>query len=704
MAVRGSLVKRFVWVYCVIVLLFAVVVLWTAVKITTERDEWLAVSASMQRKGREKMPERGNIYSDNGSLISTTVPYYSLYMDTRVPALHQKGGELYKQNIDSLCYCLSMKFKDKSPAEYRNMIDRAYARGDGKLKLYPKRVSYIDLQEIKQFPLIRRGRYKSGFIPEEYVKRENLYGNLAGRTVGNIYGSGKGGQYGLEMYYDSILSGVPGYEEGIRAGNQWIYVPTQDAEPGVDLVTTIDIEIQDIAESILRDKLSQFKASKGCLVMMEVKTGQIKAIVNLMRNSDGTYSEGANMAVSDLSEPGSTFKIVSMAVALDNGLCDTADRMDICHGQYRFYDRVMNDHNWKTGGYDTLSMNEVIAYSSNVGVSRLIEEHYKDKPEEFVDAVLNTGFADDIELEIPGAVPPSIKHPDTYKYWSKVSLPWMSIGYVSQVPPIYTLNYYNAIANGGRMMRPYLVKQHVKDGVVLKEIKPEVLKSSICKSSTLGKLQGMLRSVVEFGTNRRYGSKHFAIAGKTGTAQLGYGTGGVVRHQVSFCGYFPADNPMYSCIVVVREPQAPPAAGAMAGDVFLKVAERVYAQKINCEIDDLARYDDSNDEEPNLPRVKNGSRKKTEHAMRRAGVRFDSDDDGDWVTTARVDDEVVETNNPMLDNLVPNVIGMGADDALYLMEKAGMYVQLYGRGRVVSQSIKAGQAVGRGSTVVLTLK
>lgn len=700
MAVRKSIRNRFYFIYTIIVIFFIMAVVRMFMIITVEREGWLRAAKRMERKNRIITPERGSIYSCNGELISVTMPYYHLYMDTRVEALHIKNGKRYKDNIDSLALCLSHKFKDKTPEQYKSMINTAYMNKVGRLKLYPRRVSYIDMLEVKKFPLFRDGRYESGFIPEEMSNRENLYGNLAGRTIGDIYGDGRGGQYGIELYYDSLLAGTPGEERGVRVGRKWVYVPVIAPELGCDIVTTIDVEMQDVCEKILKKKLEQIQAEYGCLVLMEVSTGEIKSMVNLGRGKDGTYRETWNMAVADLSEPGSTFKTVSMMVALENNVCDTSDLYWINHGTWKYGDRTMTDHNWRRGGYDTLSVSEILAYSSNVGTSRLIAENFANRETAFVEAVINSGFNKDLRIEIPGAAHPHIPLP-TSKTWSKAtSLPWMSIGYGVQIPPIYTLNFYNAIANNGTLVRPYLVKQIEKDGNVVMRNSPEVLKSSICKPSTLNKLKGMLEEVVEYGTAKANASKEFKIAGKTGTAQLYYGKGGVTKHQVSFCGYFPADKPLYSCIVVVKEPKMAPSAAFMSGAVFHDVAERVYSMAVKKHISSLERCQDKV-----LPEVKGGKRSVVEKAMKQADVDFERNA-GDWVTLEEnaEDMEFVENVCPTLDNRVPDVVGMGLSDAVYLMESAGLYVMTYGKGKVVRQSLRAGAQVSPGATVSLVLR
>ena len=706
MALRKSIVKRFTIVYVLVVVAFVAAGVRMFWIVTVERQEWMKEVNGLQRQDKDIDPERGNLFDADGRLITATIPYYRLFMDLSVGYYKtEKGQKVYRENIDSLSICLSRKFGDKSAREYRAMIDEAFLQKKTRLVLYPKSVSYIDLMEIKKFPLFRLGRYKSGLFAEESFNRENLFGSLANRTLGDVFASSGHGQYGLELRYDSLLAGEKGMARGHLVGRgNWVFVDEKPAKRGCDIYTTIDIEMQDICETVLREKLEVIKARNACLVLMEVKTGEIKSMVNLQRASNGSYFEGWNMAVADLSEPGSTFKTMSLMVALDHGVCDTADIVDLNHGVWMFHNAKMTDHNWRKGGYDSLSVAGILAQSSNVGVSRIIDENYKKDPMKFINAVTATGFADKIDVGVPGTAVPRIATPES-KSWSRVALPWMSIGYVVQVPPIYTLNFYNAIANGGKMMRPYLVKEIRRDGHVIERNSPQVVKSSICKASTLKKVQGMLEGVVEYGTAKTIASDLFPIAGKTGTAQLNYGKGGVTKHQVSFCGYFPADKPMYSCIVVVKEPEMPPAAAFMCGDVFKKVAERIYSQEVETDIADLERWKGDSIQLYNLPIVKGGARKEVEEAMKELNLKYEKDA-SDWISMSKSTEYagLIANSCPVLNNLVPNVVGMGAADAVYLLESCGMYVQLYGKGRVVKQSIMNGQNIVKGSTITLTLK
>ena len=334
MALRKSIVNRFTIVYIVIAAAFVAATVRMFSIVTIERNGWMEQVGNLKKADRDVVPERGNLYDADGRLITATIPYYHLYMDLGVGYYKsEKGRQYYYDNIDSLSICLSRKLGDKSAREYRAMIDAAFAKGNRRLKLYPRRVSYVDMVEIKQFPLFRIGRNKSGFFTEESFNRENLYGSLAKRTLGDIYGSDGRGQFGLELQFDSLLAGEKGRAKGHLVGNgRWVFVEEKAAKRGADIHTTIDIEMQDICETVLREKLDVIKAKNACVVLMEVKTGEIKAMVNLQRAGDGSYFEGWNMAVADLSEPGSTFKTMSLMVALDHNVCDTADTVNLNHG------------------------------------------------------------------------------------------------------------------------------------------------------------------------------------------------------------------------------------------------------------------------------------------------------------------------------------------------------------------------------------
>jgi cell division protein FtsI (penicillin-binding protein 3) len=587
---RKNIVLRFGIVYAIICLSFVAVVYKIAVIQFVERTQWMALAAQSKKTDIIVKPNRGNIYACDGRLMASSIPTYYVYMDLRVPALHEKEGKLFKENIDSVAFYLASFFNDKTAFAYKSTITNAYNTGKGELQLYPKRISYAQLKELKTFPLFRLGRNKSGLITKELLKRVKPFGSLASRTIGDIYADeSKGGKNGLELFFNQQLLGTPGVSIRQKVANT--YMETVEVEPidGMDITSTIDIDLQDIAEKALLDSLRSFDAGSGYVILMETHSGEVKAIVNMQQNADKSYTENKNGAVSDLVEPGSTFKVVSLLIALDDNKVKITDSINTGNGLYQYGTAIMKDHNANKGGYHTISVANVIHASSNVGISKIITRAYGHNPAEFVDRIYDMKLNEPMNLEIPGTAAPQINHPnDKSKYWSQTKLPWMSIGYESQIPPIYTLAFFNAIANNGKLIKPFFVKSISKNGQLIKSFETETIKEAICKPTTLRDMREVLLGVIEgkLGTAHNMKSKYVRIAGKTGTAQiskgaLGYKSGGKT-HQVSFCGYFPADDPQYTCIVVIREPRIGyPSGGKMAGSIFKNVAERTMALKSN---------------------------------------------------------------------------------------------------------------------------
>ncbi len=707
---RKSIVFRFGIIYFVVLLAFLAVVYKIAVIQTVEREELLKLEAKSKKTNIEVKAKRGNIYACDGRLMASSIPSYYIYMDTRVPALHEKGGKLFYENIDSVAYCLSRMFRDRPATEYKRAITQAYRRGDGKFQLYPKRISYADLKEIRRFPLFRLGRNKSGLLTREYVLRVKPFGSLASRSIGDVYGDGeKGGKNGLELYYDRILRGRPGFATRQKVANTWLETIEADPTPGMDIVTTIDIDMQDIAERALLRSLQQFHAQSGCAVLMEVKSGEIKAISNLQRDPEGRYFESQNGAVADQLEPGSTFKTLSLMAALDDGKIKMSDSIDTGHGIFAFSDRMMRDHNYKadgSGGFHRISLAEAIHCSSNIAISRAIVQAYGAEPERFVEKLYDMKLNEALKLEIPGAAHPQIRHPkDEQRRWSQTTLPWMSIGYEVQIPPIYTLTYYNAIANDGKMIRPFFVKAIYDNGEEMKRFETETIKRSICSKSTLVQIREALLGVVEGkrGTARNVRSPQLRIAGKTGTAQLSTGTRGYDRrrHSVSFCGYFPAEEPQYSCIVVIKEPQGPPSGGSMAGSAFKYIAEHVHAMKTNIDAETLK---EDLPEAQHLPRFKKGLYDPVERVTSELDIKL-AGEAAEWIAAGASDDNKLSIK-PIRHNLkqIPDLSGMGAKDAVHLLESQGLRVRLHGRGRVNKQSIPPGNPLVKGNLIALELK
>lgn len=677
-----------------------------------EKEKWEKVAESQKRPNRMVLPGRGNIYSFDGKLMATSVPRYYTYLDFRAEGLKVDSFLKSKKNgVDSLSIYLSRKFQNRTPAGYKAHLLRGLKSKSRQYPVYEGRISYSDLKEIKKYPFFRLGRNKSGFYTKEMVQRQKPFGTLASRTIGDIYGEIEAsgttkGKNGLELQYDSLLRGQAGLSSVRRVGGGWTNVIEVEPVDGLDIRTTIDINVQDITEKSLVDMLKKIDAESGTAVVMEVATGEIKAITNMGRIREGVYGETKNHAVADETEPGSTFKVASIMVALEDGLCQPSDTVDVGNGIFMYKGARMTDHNNNRGGYGRISVEQAIWYSSNIGVAKTILKGYENQPTKFVEGLYRVGMNADLRLEIPGAGRAKIRLPnDTVHYWSKTALPWMSFGYETQIPPIYTLTFFNAIANGGKMVRPMFTKEIMHNGKPVQKFSTEVIKSSICSDKTLLIIQDMLLGVVEKGTGKAVHSDILRIAGKTGTAQIA--TGGVYRtsgHQVSFCGYFPADEPKYSCIVVIRRPRIGyPSGGTMSGGVVKAIAEKVYASHMSFNIRDM---------EPDslavkLPLPKGGDLKALEEVLDRLDIEVDTDSvNTRWVKAERVEglDEVKLKDVTIRQGLVPNVVGMGAKDAIYLLESAGLRVSLNGLGRVSSQSISPGLRVSKGQTVSLTLK
>lgn len=677
-----------------------------------EKEKWEKVAESQKRPNRLVLPGRGNIYSEDGKLMATSVPRYYTYIDFKADGFLVDTFKHSRRNgVDSLSVYLSRKFKNRTPAGYKAYLMRGLNSKSRQYPLYEGRISYSDLKEIRKYPFLRLNRYKSGFYTKEMVQRQKPFGTLASRTIGDIYGEIEAGgttkgKNGLELQYDSLLRGQAGLSSVRRVGGGWTNVIEVEPVDGLDIRTTIDINIQDITEKSLVDELRAIDAESGTAVVMEVATGEVKAITNMGRIREGVYGETKNHAVADETEPGSTFKVASIMVALEDGVCQPGDTVDVGNGVYMYKKARMTDHNLNHGGYGRISVEQAIWYSSNIGVAKTILKGYADNPAKFVEGLYRVGMNADLHLEIPGAGRAKIRRPDdTVRYWSATTLPWMSFGYETQIPPINTLAFFNAIANDGKLIRPIFTKEIMHNGKTVQSFSTEVIKPSICSDRTLALIQDMLLGVVEKGTGKAVHSDIVRIAGKSGTAQIA--TGGVYRtsgHQVSFCGYFPADDPKYSCIVVIRRPRIGyPSGGTMAGGVLRMIAEKIYASHIafdlrKIEPDSLAVA---------VPQVKGGDYKALDDVLDALDVEADADSlETSWVTASadREAGKVKVRDLTLRPGLVPRVVGMGAKDAVYLLEQAGFRVALSGIGRVSSQSIQPGQRVVKGQTIQLTLK
>jgi len=716
--VNDSYSNRIFFCYFVVAIILGLVaaaILFKAAKTDfIQRDTWIKLSEQQRRPNRIIEPSRGNIYSADGKLMATSVPNFYTYIDFKADGFSVDTFKHSRRNgIDSLAICLSRKFGDRTASGYRSYLLSGLnaKKRSRQFPLIKGRISYSDLKQLKTFPFLRLDRNKSGFYTKEMVRRQKPFGSLASRTIGDIYGEVNEktgltkGKNGLELQYDSLLRGIPGVSSVRRIGGGWTNVVEQEPVDGMDIRTTIDINIQDITEKSLLDKLVEIDAASGTAVVMEVKTGEIKAITNMARINPGVYAETKNHAVADETEPGSTFKVASIMVALDDGLCRPSDKVDTGNGIFMYKGARMTDHNANKGGYHEITVEQAIWYSSNIGVAKTILKAYSNNPAKYARGLYRIGMNANLRVEIPGAGRARIRMPnDKRNPWSKTTLPWMSFGYETQIPPINTLAFYNAIANNGTMMRPLFTKEILKNGKVIQEFKPEVVIQKICRDTTLTLIKGMLLGVVEKGTGKPAHSDVIRIAGKTGTAQIA--AGGVYRtagHQVAFCGYFPADDPKYTCVCVIRQPAIGyPSGGTMSGAVVKAIAEKIFACHIS--------YDVRNMPEDSLiirmPSPKVGKKKVTEDILDKMQITADINNARtNWVI-ARPDSgmhKVVFQDLTLIKGLVPAVLGMGAKDAVYLLEKVGLRVSLAGYGRVTKQSITPGARVTRGQTILLNL-
>ena len=702
---QKNIMTRYSFIILVMVLIGIAIICKAGVIMFAERQYWKDVADRFVKENVTVRPTRGNIISSDGQLMASSLPEYKIYMDFKAGG-HLKDS-LLMLYMDSICDGLHQIFPDKSKAEFKSHILKGRKKGSRNYLLYPKRISYIQYKEVKRLPVFCLNRYKGGFKELAYNQRKKPFGSLAARTLGDVYAdTAKGARNGIELAFDTILKGRDGLTHRQKVMNKYLNIVDVPPVDGCDLISTIDVGMQDICEKALVDKLKELNASVGVVVLMEVATGEVKAIVNMMQGKDGEYYEMRNNAISDMLEPGSTFKTASIMVALEDGKITPDYVVDTGNGQMPMYGRVMKDHNWHRGGYGKLTVTEILGVSSNVGTSYIIDHFYGSNPQKFVDGLKRMSIDQPLHLQISGEGKPNIRGPKE-RYFAKTTLPWMSIGYETQVPPINILTFYNGIANNGVSVRPKFVKAAVKDGEVVKEYPTEVINPKICSDKTLTQIREILRKVVGEGLAKPAGSKQFHVSGKTGTAQISQGAAGYktgrTNYLVSFCGYFPSEAPKYSMIVSIQKPGLPASGGLMAGSVFSKIAERVYAKDLRLP---LTNAIDTNSVV--IPNVKAGEMREAQRVLEELEINIQGKvaDSGKevWGNTHVAPQAVVLESRSNMQNFVPSVIGMGAKDAVYLLESKGLKVNLVGVGKVKSQSIANGTIVKKGQTVTLTLK
>ncbi len=541
---------------------------------------WRALSDSLHQKYVDLSAERGTIYSEDGNMLSTSVPFFNIYIDFDADGLREKNGKRFRENLDSLSLCLANLFKDQSAASYKKQLLQGF-KSDDRYYLLQRNLNFDQYKRLRDFPLVRLGRNKSGFITDASSKRLNPFGLLANRTIGLSRGNAQ--NVGLERTYDSLLRGENG-RRLVRYLNAGTYIPVEgyeiDPENGKDIITTIDVNTQDIAENALLSMMVENECEHGTCIVMETATGKIKAMANLGRQPDGSYWEDLNYAIR-ASEPGSTFKLATLMSLLEDHEVHLTDHLNIEGGTWKIGTRTVHDAEKQE--ISDVTVEQAFEHSSNVGMAKLVVAHYSQHPQQFVDHLKKLKLNQITGIDLAGETSPIIKSPKS-RTWSASTLPWMAFGYEVLISPLQTLTLYNAVANNGKMMKPYLVNGVQYAGGPDRENQPVVMIDKICSDETLTELRTCLEGVCIKGTAKTaFKNTFYPVAGKTGTALVANGNRGYADHiyQSSFAGYFPANHPRYTCIVVIKnKPFAKKYLGAaVAGPVFREVADKLMSME-----------------------------------------------------------------------------------------------------------------------------
>lgn len=707
MSIRTNILLRVYLAFGLILLFAAAVVLQLCRVQFIQGAKWKSKSMALSTRYFDVEATKGNIFAADGSLLATSVPEYELRMDMRAAS-----DKLFNEKVDSLALCLARYNGDKSAREYERMLRQA--RDDSsRYQLIKKKASFEDLREMLKFPLFNKGHYKSGLTAIPHTKRIFPYVALAARTIGykNDNATNKAGKavtVGLEGAYADYINGENGRILMQHIIGGWMPVNNGEAEiapkDGADIISTIDVNFQDVAQSALLRAMQTTQADHGCVVLMEVGTGEVKAIANFSKapkEKDG-YIEKLNYAISEAAEPGSTFKLATYMTLLEQHKIDTSTKVNTDGGKmhlipdytkYTVTDAELNK-------FYVLSAKQAFEESSNIAAAKFVYDHYKDNPSEFTDAIYGYHLNDKLDLQIPGEGQPLIKTPKS-KSWSKLTLPQMAYGYEEKITPLQMLTFYNAVANNGKMIAPVFVKEIRRLNNTVEQFQARVINPQICSDKTLSKVKGMLEGVVLEGTGKTYiKNPLYTVAGKTGTAQIANGKSGYgekKKHQASFCGYFPADHPKYSMIVVVNDPQGEYLAAKVAGPVFKAIADRVYSSDLDVNQSAPINYVGNNQ----LPKTKSGNRKALQEVYGKLNIKpvYASNTTGVDTSNGVPFDETSYKKGT-----VPDVTGMGLSDALYVLGNAGYKVGVHGSGAVVKQSVTGGSIIPKGSKITIELQ
>jgi cell division protein FtsI (penicillin-binding protein 3) len=697
--IKKSIVLR-IRIAFLVTLLFSFAIGYKIINIQFIKSErWAKLHEENLLDFKDVKPTRGNIFSADGSLLATSLPFYKVCIDPTIA-----DNEVFNKGINQLAANLSAYFKDKTATEYKRKINDARKKDKRYIILNHKLINYQDKKQMSEWPIFSEGRSRGGVVFEKVDKRFMPFSFLAQRTVGFVNEENHG--VGLEYSFNKELAGKNGKALFRKmSGGNW--KPVHDENEimpvdGIDIVTTIDVNIQDVAEASLRNHLAAHDADYGCVVLMEVATGEIKAIANLGKVAEGRYAENYNYAIGaqGLTEPGSTFKLASVIALFEDTDINLADTIDTGNGEYEFYDRIMRDS--KPGGYGKITLQHAFEKSSNIAISKKVNEYFGAKPDKFLEYIQKMGLTEPVVFQMDGVAKPYFKTTAS-KTWSGTTLPWMSIGYELSMSPIHTLSFYNAIANNGKMVRPMIVKQTRVADHVLDNYETEVVVDKMCSDETLRKVKIMLEGVIENGTASNIKNDNYKIAGKTGTAQRLVKQTYTRTYYTSFVGYFPADRPKYSCIVVIDNPKGYNLYGSdVAAPVFKEVADKIFAQDLELHVP-IVTQELSNT--GIYPTIKGGLFDDLKYLcdVLKIPHHKGANANDDWVTSHLENKTVIWYDRKIVTGIVPNVTGLRLKDALYILENIGLHVQYRGTGRVVSQSITQGTRYNKGNYITIVL-
>jgi cell division protein FtsI (penicillin-binding protein 3) len=697
MNIRANILLRVYLAFGLIVLLAVAVLIRLFDVQFVEGPKWRAMADSLSTKYVNVEAARGNIYSNDGSLLATSVPEYELRMDMFAGGI--EDNDVFYGKVDSLAIRLSQFFGDKTPKEYARVLRRA--RQDSvRYLLIKRKVGYQDLKTIRTFPLYNLGKYTGGLIALQKNKRILPFKFLAKRTIGYKNANVSNG-VGLEGAYGSYINGESGKRLVQRiAGGVWMPV-NDEAEiapkEGADIISTIDINMQDLAQSALERQLIASDAHHGTVILMEVATGEIRAIANYTKVAKGEYKELFNYAIAGNQDPGSTFKLASYMALLEDEKVDTNTLVNT--GYYQVPGKLIKDSH---GSIGVVTVKKAFTESSNAAIAQMVNTAYKDDPSKFTDHLYDWGLNQKLGLQIPGEAQPVVKNPKN-KSWNKnMTLPQMAYGYEMQLTPLKMLSFYNAVANNGKYVAPIFVKEIRKLGNPIEQFHARLINEQIASKTTIKKMQELLEGVFTQGTGKSLASKYFRIAGKTGTAQVADGNRGYAnrQYQSSFCGYFPADNPKYSLMVVINDPKGAYYAAAVAGPPFKEIADRIYAR-------DMQMTQNMNEHlvgNTNPPEAKAGKSKEVKRVYQSLGIKTLYAAKGDYFNSIDTSNGLVYQEYSAVKGIMPNVLGMGLKDALYLLGNAGLKTEVIGSGKVTHQNIPAGNKISKGLRVQIELK